>query len=190
MRRSTRVPSLLSTIGAGISLLLGATVATAQSSPAPAPAVSEANLTSEQPFQVLGDLLDAGGKLMPAQQFSQEIVQRLFVGRLSSGALIEVMYTASGTVVGNLRRGGAGQSVGGESNFGRSFGAPQNWLVSGSWTIDDSERICATLTVNYAQGASMFPKRCQFWFKLGDKYFESDSDEDRSAKLLVRVLKR
>lgn len=127
---------------------------------------------------------------MSPPQFKEQVVQRQFVGRLPSGAMVELMYTSSGTVAGSLRHGGGGQSVGGESNFGHAVGASQNWPVTGEWTIDDSERICATLVINFAQGASILPKRCQFWFKVGDKYYESDSDEDRSAKVLVRALKQ
>ncbi len=33
------------------------------------------------------------------------------------------------------------------------------------------------------------PPRCQFWFKRGDQYFLSDSDSDRSARVLHRSVK-
>ena len=36
----------------------------------------------------------------------------------------------------------------------------------------------------------VLPPRCQFSFKLGDKYFLSDSDTDRSAKVLSRTIKQ
>ena len=34
------------------------------------------------------------------------------------------------------------------------------------------------------------PMRCQYWFKLDDKYFFADSDPDRSAKVLSRTIKQ
>jgi hypothetical protein len=183
--------SPLSIIGVGVLALLGSASAAGQSSATAAPSTSGMNVISgQQQFASLGQLLDAGGKLMSPQQFKDEIVQRPFVGTLPSGTVIDVMYTSSGMVAGSLRHGAGGNAAGGESNAGRVLGAPQNWPVSGDWTIDDSERVCATLRINWSQGASIMPKRCQFWFRLGDKYYESDSDEDRSAKLLVRVLKQ
>ena len=130
---------------------------------------------------------------MSPQQFKEEIVQRMFVGTLPSGAVINVMYTSSGIVVGNVLYGGVtgmGYGAGLESSQVRSVGVPQNWPVSGNWTIDDSARICASLAINITPSSTIIPKRCQFWFKLGEKYYESDSDEDRSAKVLVRVLKQ
>lgn len=140
-------------------------------------------------FDNLGQLLAAGGKLVSPQQFKDEVVQRVSVGILASGATVEVIHTTSGTVAGSLLYGGDRQfnTVGSQS--GRGLGTPQNWPVSGTWTIDDSERICVTLQIYNSQSSSILPKRCQFWFKLGDRYYVSDSDEDRSAKLLVRVFK-
>ncbi len=37
-------------------------------------------------------------------------------------------------------------------------------------------------------GVTSFPKRCQFWFKLGPDYF-IDPDSDRRAKVLRRTVK-
>lgn len=34
------------------------------------------------------------------------------------------------------------------------------------------------------------PARCQVWFKYADQYFLSDSDSDRSARVLRRTLKQ
>ena len=41
-----------------------------------------------------------------------------------------------------------------------------------------------------AEAVGHLPPRCQFWFKLGDTYFLSDSDTDRSAKVLSRTIKQ
>ncbi len=56
--------------------------------------------------------------------------------------------------------------------------------ISGSWTTGDSDTICVTMNVNLAA----FSKRCQFWFKLGEDYFISDYDSDRSARVLRRTV--
>ena len=36
----------------------------------------------------------------------------------------------------------------------------------------------------------VLPTRCQYWFKLGDKYFFADSDTDRSARSWSRTIKQ
>ena len=131
-----------------------------------------------QQFMNLGQLLNAGGRLMTPKEFKDEIVQRMLSVTLPSGAVVDVMYTTGGAIAGTLASAG---------DLPRS--ASQNWPVSGSWTIDDNERTCTAMLITYSQGASMMPMRCQFWFKLGDRYYVSDSDEDRSAKLFSRVLK-
>jgi len=62
--------------------------------------------------------------------------------------------------------------------------------ISGNWTIDDAEKICATMEILSGNaGVTLLPKRCQFWFKLGPDYFISDSDSDRRAKVLRRTVK-
>jgi hypothetical protein len=141
---------------------------------------------ASKPLANLGLLLNAGGKLLSPSAFKEEVAQRVLTATLPSGATVEVMYTSSGAVAGNLIQG-AGNAGG--IGFGRR-GAPQNWPVSGNWTRDDSERICTTLQITGSQGSTILPTRCEFWFKLGDTYYVCDSDEDRSAKLAVRTLKQ
>jgi hypothetical protein len=159
--------SHLSTVGAAIAVLV---IATFMSSPLRA---------ADPEFANLGQLLNTGAKLISPQQFKDEIVQRSLVGALPSGVVVEVMYTSGGTVAGTL--------LGSTRN---ARGMPQNWPVSGSWTIDESERICTGMQISEAQKVSVIPVRCQFWFKLGDTYYVCDSDEDRSAKVLARAPKR
>lgn len=48
----------------------------------------------------LGELLDAGANRLSAEQFKREVVQRTIVGRTPSGAIIEIMYAANGTIDG------------------------------------------------------------------------------------------
>jgi hypothetical protein len=137
----------------------------------------------QQEFANLGQLLNAGGKLLSPQEFNEEVVQRLLVGPLASGATVEVMYASSGALAGSLLHGGA-------ANSATARNAPQNWQVSGDWRVDDSERICTTLRITYGQGITIVPTRCEFWFKIRNTYYVSEADEDRGAKLFVRVLKQ
>jgi hypothetical protein len=125
----------------------------------------------------LGELLDAGAKKMSPEEFKQQLVQRMVVGPTANGGNLEVMYTASGVVSG----------VGSAPRFIMSA------RISGEWTFDDSSRVCSSMRMAASDitftGVAL-PPRCQYWFKLGDKYFLSDSDSDRSAKVLSRTLKQ
>lgn len=127
----------------------------------------------------LGELLDAGATIMKVEDFQQEVVSRLLFGKSPSGGDLEIVYGASGTVEG--------------------AGSPPrtaNWIVqkvmiSGRWSADKDGRICTILRFGQLSGGSSdtLPPRCQYWFKLGDAYFVSDYDSDRSAKVLRRTLK-
>jgi len=172
----------LPAVAAGLAALLCSACALAQAGQPSARQTANDLAVRQSEFANLGQLLDAGGKLTRPPEFKQEVAQRLVVGALPSGSVIEVMYTSSGSVAGSLLSGFNMSSPGGI--------APQNWPISGSWTIDDSDRICASMRINSAQGTSIIPNRCQFWFKFSGRYYVSDSDEDRSAKLLVRLMKQ
>jgi hypothetical protein len=120
----------------------------------------------------LGELLDAGAKMLSAEEFRQELVQRVMVGRTpSGGGNLEIMYANNGVI----------QGLGSQPPF---MNTPQP--LSGEWKIDDSGKICTSmsiLTVN-------LPYRCQFWFKYAEQYFLSDSDSDRRARVLSRTVKQ
>jgi len=126
----------------------------------------------------LGQVLDAGGKLLTLEEFKQELVQRVLTGPTPTGGSLEIMYTSSGRIQ------GVGQ-LPGDTPF-RAF-SPYN----GTWTDGDNEAVCAAVVITGQGGAGMvtLPRRCQFWFKVGDRYYLSDSDTDRSAKVLPRTVK-
>ena len=133
------------------------------------------------PFAVaqtnLGELLDAGAKKMSPQEFEEQLVQRMVVGPTATGGSLEVMYAASGVVVG----------------VGRAPRFTMAARISGEWKFDDSSRVCSSMRMGSSDltfTGVVLPPRCQFWFKLNDKYFLSDSDSDRSAKVLSRTLKQ
>lgn len=128
----------------------------------------------------LGELLDAGARKLTPEEFRQEVVQHLIVGKTASGGTVEVMYTANGMV----------QGVG-------SYAAGY-WLltpVSGNWTIDENDRVCTSMRIGGPGGGgagvgATLPSRCQLWFKLAEQYFLSDSDSDRRTRVLSRTLKQ
>ena len=120
----------------------------------------------------LGELLDAGAKRLSGREFNDEIAGRSIVGPLPTGGDLEVLYTPGGRVVGR------GTSP--------SYQAPTHRpIIDGNWRIDEGERVCVTMTF----GSQTFPTRCQYWFKLAETYYLSDSDSDRRAKILRRAVK-
>jgi len=187
---SLKMASLSSTVAVGAVVLLCVAFvneAYAQAVPAQSANPQGGAPSKQQEFATLGQLLNAGGKLLGPQEFKEEVVQRMLVGTLPSGATVEIMYASSGALAGSLLFGGQGNTSG--YDFGRR-GAPQNWPVSGNWRVDDSERICTSLRITGAQGSTIIPARCEFWFKVLNTYYVSESDEDRSAKIIARSLKQ
>jgi hypothetical protein len=126
----------------------------------------------------LGALLDVGASRVPPEVFKSELVQRMVVGPTSTGGMVEMMYAPNGTVQGS------------GSMASMKLQSPMN----GEWTIDGAGRVCAAISLSAGPGSNTsgysLPSRCQYWFKLGEKYFIADSDTDRSAKVLVRTIKQ
>src|SRR5262245_42908434 len=119
----------------------------------------------------LGAMLDAGAKRLTVEEFQQELVQRTLVGPAPTGARLELMYVASGTI----------QGAGTVPLAARDI-APMAPLT-GVWKVGDNATICTSMNITYGSGiALVLPSRCQHWFKLGDKYYFADSDTDRSTK--------
>ena len=121
----------------------------------------------------LGELLDAGAKVLSAEEVKRDLVQHVIVGPMASGGSLEMMYLTDGSI----------QGVGRSPLF--PFSQP-NAPILGRWNIDDKDRLCATMRI----GEIPLAARCQFWFKYDQKYFLSDSDWDRSAKVLPRTVKQ
>jgi phosphoglucomutase len=122
----------------------------------------------------LGPLLDAGAKKLTVEEFKAELVQRMLVGPTGIGWELEVMYTSGGAIAGESRVSS------------HIIGATRS-VLDGEWRIDTEGRICSTVR-SRGTLATLAP-RCQFWFKLGDTYYVSDSDSDRYTKILPRKLK-
>ena len=131
----------------------------------------------------LGQVLDAGGRKLSAAEFRRDLAQRTITGPSSTGTgAVEILYAANGSILG----------------IAQAFGASAwNARVSGDWTIDDDERVCSTMQIHYpvtgSQGVvlpvEVIPRRCDFWYKLGETYFASGSDSDRGANVLRRTIK-
>jgi len=123
------------------------------------------------PQHNLGALLDAGAKRVSAEEFRRDVVRRTIVGPASTGGRIVMVYAMDGSLSG---RGGNPMMP----NF--PFPVP----IAGKWTIDESARICTTAM---RMDQVNVPDRCEFWFKLGDIYYVSESDTDRRANVFPRA---
>ncbi len=123
----------------------------------------------------LGELLDGGAKKLSVEEFKQEVVQHELVGPTASGGNLEVMYAPTGAIAGR----------------GSNVYTPALVTIDGEWTTDDNGRVCTSMRIgggDFKPGV-MLPPRCQFWFKYKQQYFLSDSDSDRSARVLRRTVK-
>ena len=107
------------------------------------------------------------------KEFERDLVQTVLVGPMASGGSLEIIYLTDGSLQ------GAGRSP----LF--PFSQP-NAPIFGQWKIDDKERVCAVMRI----GELPLAARCQFWLKYDQKYYLSDSDSDRSAKVLLRTVKQ
>jgi hypothetical protein len=121
----------------------------------------------------LGAVLDAGAQKLTVEEFKAELMQRSLIGPSGTGVEFEVLYTSGGGING----------VGRGNSPGLIPGRP----LDGEWRSDTEGRICSSMRI--PASAIVLAPRCQFWFKLGDTYYVSDSDSDRYAKVLPRKLK-
>ncbi|HTP98364.1 MAG TPA: hypothetical protein VMN56_03500 [Casimicrobiaceae bacterium] len=126
----------------------------------------------------LGALLDAGAKRVSVAQFKDELVQRIISGPTATGGTLELIYATNGTIAG--------------AGLARAQQVTPPAGVRGEWTTDEVGRICTIMRIS-GTAATLpveLPPRCQYWFKFDNKYFLSDSDTDRSAKVLSRTIKQ
>jgi hypothetical protein len=121
----------------------------------------------------LGALLDAGAARLSAEEFRRELLGRQISGFAANGQQIQIVYLESGEIRG---AGGATGPRGGATGGGQTFD------IQGTYTIDDSARMCTTMQL----GRTSLAPRCQYWYRLDRQYFLSDSDSDRSARVHAR----
>ena len=126
----------------------------------------------------LGELLDARATKLSPEVFKEEVVQRMVAGPMPAGGTVEIMYAQSGVIAG----------IGNAPTM--QSGANRALQIGGEWKINDEGKICTSIRILLqAAGPAEFPPRCQYWYKLGDQYYLSDSDSDRQARVLRRTLK-
>ena len=123
------------------------------------------------PQQNLGALLDAGAKRVSAEEFRRNIVRRKMVGPPVTGGRMDIVYATDGSVSGR-----------GTHPIRQVVVIPAS--IAGKWTIDESARVCTT---EMKIGEVDLPNRCEFWFKLGEIYYVSESDTDRQAYAFPRT---
>jgi hypothetical protein len=129
--------------------------------------------------RTVGDLLNFGAKRLSPEEFKEEVVQRVILGPTAGGGNLEILYAQTGVIQG---RGTYSDT------------STRNADISGEWTVDDTGRICTSMRIGGGPGGAimgvMLPPRCQFWFKYGGEYFVADSDTDRYAMVIRRILKQ
>lgn len=126
----------------------------------------------------LGAVLDAGGRQLSGDEFKHDVVGKIIRGQArttlmgaSSGSnSIELVYLSPGSIRGSAQASPLGGALGGGASA----------AVEGTWSIDERDRICTSMRM----GAVVLAPRCQFWYAHDNKYFLSDSDSDRSARLI------
>src|SRR2546421_7385488 len=94
-----------------------------------------ASLTGAQ--SNLGELLDAGGRILSPEEFKLEVVQRVVVGPTATGGTLEIMYATNG-------------SVQGKSSYPGYVGTQRfrdDSPISGEWRIDDKGRVCTAMRI-------------------------------------------
>jgi hypothetical protein len=125
----------------------------------------------------LGELLDAGAKRLSAEEFRQQIVQRPLQARLDSGMSAELLFASNGSLEG--------------AGSGGPYSYAAEWAVQvrGTWAFGDDGTVCTTVMLEGPTIRANFPRRCRYWFRLGNRYYVADSASDRSARILSRTLR-
>jgi hypothetical protein len=122
----------------------------------------------------LGALVDAGGERLSPKQFREEVVQRQLNGPLASGFNLQFVYTSRGSL--------EGAGSGGAASFGAEWAAD----VRGTWKFGDNGTVCTSVVLDGPTIRANFPPRCQYWYRLRDRFYVAESDTDRRARVLPR----
>ncbi len=135
-----------------------------------ASALAAAQATPATVPRKLGEVLDQGARRLSGKDFESEVMQRNLEGPTPAGGYLEFMYAANGRI-GGLAKWPITAT---RNNF------------DGTWTIDESGKICTTFEVMSGTNVAPAERRCQHWYWLGDRFYISDSDSDRSARVIWR----
>ena len=118
--------------------------------------------------ETLGELLDAGGKMLSKAEVMATVTGTNFSGPTKGGGQFLADYKAGGLLSGVSRnpQGATGP-------------------LSGTWAVDDSGKLCASFSVGGRRSAD-----CGFVYKGRVDYYVCESDSDKSAPVLKRTIKR
>jgi hypothetical protein len=121
----------------------------------------------------LGDVLDKSGKLLTGDELKAELAGHWISWKSPNGMLeFQVRPDDGGT-----RQGQVKAMRGACTDF------------SGTWKIKDSGQFC--MAASYRCGSSNLEfEGCPYWFKAGDQYWASASNNDRSTKVLARSVSK
>lgn len=117
----------------------------------------------------LAELLDQGGKKMSGAAVKTWLLGGTFSGLgLTNGFPLQIHYKDDGSFTG-------------------SVSAPSGPVgISGKWKVDDDGKMCVQLAGAPRPDAQW---DCAYFYALGDRYFVSESDTDRAAKVGARTVK-
>ena len=118
----------------------------------------------------LGELLDAGAKKLSKEEIQSTFNGTHSTGKTATGASGEFEFKADGTYHGVVQtpQGNAG--------------------IMGTWTAAAGDKLCVEWTP-VGRGASK-GGGCGFYYVLAGDYYLSESDSDRSVRVLKRTLKK
>ena len=72
--------------------------------------------------------------------------------------------------------------LGGAASFGAEWAAD----VRGTWKFGDNGTVCTSVVLDGPTIRANFPPRCQYWYRLRDRFYVAESDTDRRARVLPR----
>lgn len=118
--------------------------------------------------RTLGEVIARGGQKMTTEQIRQTIVGRTFARTNQQGGTLKLHLKSDDTLT----------------------GWANNWMgsvgVTGVWRGDADGKMCADFshTDQNIQKRSM----CAYYFRLGDRFFATDSNHDSSSPVRTWVL--
>ena len=118
----------------------------------------------------LGELLDAGGKKMSKAEIMNAVSGAQVSGPTTAGGTSSYDFKADGSYSGN-----------GQGSRGKA------WGLIGTWTVDDSGKVCTEYTLSGAGGKDTY---CYFYFVASNEYYWSESDSDRGSRIVKRTIKK
>ena len=121
----------------------------------------------------LGELLDAGGKKLSKTEVIATLGGANLSGPSKTGGAFQVDFKADGSFTGSV-----------QSAASKSGG------LFGTWTVDESGKVCFEFTSSLGSAGSSRGSNCAFFYKSGDSYFVAESDTDRGTPLLKRTIKK